>query len=253
MPVAPLTGLPGDYGDRHEPPCGVRQDRQRSAGPAPRPAWCRPTSCSRSGSRGTPRAWLRCSTPPTPPRSVRCGPPDRPTRGWWACSASRSTPPRAPTPPSSTSFTSRARSTSVTTSAVGASCGSRAGRLPTTCSPRLDALYAKAPERTPPPKPVFVYRSAGEAPPASVARPASEVVLSFGGPPISRFVWDPPSRSVAPLPRRRPSRRQRRRPDRPPNVVVMEIPYEFNGSTGNSQPHGVVVGEGRALVFTAAR
>ena len=33
----------------------------------------------------------------------------------------------------------------------------------------------------------------------------------------------------------------------------MEIPYEFNGATGNSQPHGVVVGEGRVLVFTAGK
>ncbi len=117
----------------------------------------------------------------------------------------------------------------------------------------LAALYAKAPERTPPPKPVFVYRSEGEAPPASVARPASEVVLSFGGPPISRFVWDAPSGQWHRYHGADRHVDSAGVPIAPRNVVVMEIPYEFNGSTGNSQPHGVVVGEGHALVFTAGK
>ena len=114
-------------------------------------------------------------------------------------------------------------------------------------------LYAKAPERTPPPKPVFVYRSEGEAPPTPGRAPRLRVVLSFGGrrslgscgtpPPVRWHRFHGADRHVD----------SAGVPIAPRNVVVMEIPYEFNGSTGNSQPHGVVVGEGTRWCSPLAR
>ena len=126
-------------------------------------------------------------------------------------------------------------------------------RAPHNLFTSLANLYAKSPGRTAPPKPVFVYRAEGEAPPAAIARPAAAVGLSFGGPQISKFVWDAPSRQWH---RYHGANRHvdcAGKPVAPENVVVMEIPYEFNPSSGNSRPHGVTVGEGRALVFTAGK
>ena len=123
-------------------------------------------------------------------------------------------------------------------------------RAPHNLFTSLKNLYAKAPERSAPPAPVFTYRAEGEAL-AAEAKPAKGVALSFGGPEISRFLWDAPSkqwhryhgsvRHIDPA----------GKPVAPTNVVVLEIPYEFSTSSGNSRPHGVSVGMGRALVFTA--
>jgi hypothetical protein len=123
-------------------------------------------------------------------------------------------------------------------------------RAPHNLFTSLADLYAKAPERTPAPTPIFSYRSAGEAPPMTVARPASEVMLSFGGPQISRFVWDTPSGQWHRYHGGARHTDCEGDPVAPKNVVVMEIPYEFSGDTGNSRPHGVTVGEGKAWVFT---
>lgn len=114
----------------------------------------------------------------------------------------------------------------------------------------LAELYAKAPELPPAPLPVFAYRADGEALPAGAA-PATGVALSFGGPEISRFVWDPPSKKWHRYHGADRHLDPAGVPIAPANVVVLEISYEFSTSTGNSRPHGVVVGEGRALVFTA--
>lgn len=123
-------------------------------------------------------------------------------------------------------------------------------RAPHNLFTRLMFLYQKSPEKPPPPKPVFQYRPEGGKLPMG-ARPAKEVVLSFGAAPISRFVWDPPSRQWH---RYHGSARHldiSGKPIAPRNVVTLEIPYEFNPSTGNSMPHGTLAGEGRLLVLTA--
>lgn len=112
----------------------------------------------------------------------------------------------------------------------------------------LDALYGKAPELPPPPAPVFTYRAEGEAL-ATGAAPAGGVALRFGGGEISRFAWDAASttwlRSQAGTPHVDAAGVQLA----PKNVVVLEIAYDMSGQ-GNSVPHGIVTGEGRALVFT---
>ena len=122
-------------------------------------------------------------------------------------------------------------------------------RAPHNLFTRLSLLYGKAPEKPAPPTPVFQYRPEGGTLPLG-ARPAKEVVLSFGGPPISRFVWDAPSQQWHRFHGADRHRDTEGRPIAPRNVVVMEIRYEFNPGSGNSQPHGILAGEGRLLVLT---
>ncbi len=122
-------------------------------------------------------------------------------------------------------------------------------RAPHNLYTSLEELYAKAPELPPPPAPIFSYRAQGE-PPGAGAEPVGGVALSFGRGEISRFVWDAPSktwlRSQLGTPHVDPSGRQAG----PKNVVVLEIGYDFAGAGGNSVPHGVTTGSGRAYVFT---
>ncbi|HEX6568666.1 MAG TPA: DUF3048 domain-containing protein, partial [Acidimicrobiales bacterium] len=111
------------------------------------------------------------------------------------------------------------------------------------------ALYGKAPESPPPPEPLFAYLDDGEELPAG-ATPVGGVTLSFGGPEVSSFAWDAASGTWP--------RSQRGTPDvdpdgtqlAPVNVVVLEIEYDMSGQLGRSVPHGVVTGEGRAVVLT---
>jgi hypothetical protein len=111
-------------------------------------------------------------------------------------------------------------------------------------------LYEKAAGELPPPPPqMFMYRAEGDGL-AAGARPAGGVALSYGGAAISRFAWDAGQgrwlRSHAGVPHTDPSGQQ----VAPANVVVLEIGYDFSGSNRQSVPHGVLTGEGRALVFT---
>ncbi len=115
-----------------------------------------------------------------------------------------------------------------------------------------EGLRAKAGETPPAPAPIFTYRAEGEALGAG-ALPAGGVALSFGGGEISRFTWDAASgswlRSQAGSPHVDAAGVQLA----PRNVVVLEISYSFNGPLSQSKPHGTTVGEGRALVFTAGQ
>lgn len=113
-----------------------------------------------------------------------------------------------------------------------------------------EELRAKAGEQPPPPAPIFTYRPPGGALPAG-AVPASGVAISFGGPEISRFTWDPDRgawlRSQGGTPHVDTAGEQLA----PANVVVLEILYRFSDGTTESSPHGVTTGEGRAVVLTA--
>jgi hypothetical protein len=111
------------------------------------------------------------------------------------------------------------------------------------------ALYGKAPESPPPPEPLFAYLDEDEDLPAA-ATPTGGVTVSFGGPEVARFTWDEASGTWR--------RDQRGSPHvdtdgtqlAPTNVVLLEIEYDMSGQMGRSTPHGVVTGEGRAVVLT---
>jgi hypothetical protein len=110
-------------------------------------------------------------------------------------------------------------------------------------------LYRKAPELPPPPRPLFAYRKAGERLPAgSIA--VGGIALRFGGPEVSRFVWDPAHRVWARSQRGTPHVDGENRRVAPANVVVLEITYDRSGQLGRSRPHGLVHGSGPAVVLT---
>jgi hypothetical protein len=122
-------------------------------------------------------------------------------------------------------------------------------RAPHNLFTTLGELYAKAPEQPPPPVPIFNYRVPNE-PLAPGAELTGGVALSFGRNEISRFTWDAATktwpRSELGSPHVDPSGKQAA----PRNVVVLEIGYDFSGAGGQSVPHGMTIGSGRAYVFT---
>lgn len=110
------------------------------------------------------------------------------------------------------------------------------------------ALYAKAPEQPPPPKPLFAYSTPAE-PLGAGAVPAGGVALRFGGAEISRFTWSAAQRVWLRSQSGTPHLDSAGAQVAPQNVVVLEIAYDLSGG-GRSVPHGITTGEGRALVFT---
>ena len=113
----------------------------------------------------------------------------------------------------------------------------------------LPELYAKAPEQPPAPPPLFAYREPGVELPTP-GQPVGGVALSFGAAEVSRFQWDPPAKRWVRFHGSQPHVDPAGKQVAPENVVVLEIGYDFSGGNGNSVPHGVLTGEGRALVFT---
>jgi len=111
-------------------------------------------------------------------------------------------------------------------------------------------LRAKAGEQPPAPAPIFAYRAEGEGL-AAGSVPAGGVALRFGGGEIARFTWDAASgtwlRSQLGTPHVDAAGVQLA----PRNVVVLELQYRFSNGASESSPHGITTGEGRALVFTA--
>jgi hypothetical protein len=111
-------------------------------------------------------------------------------------------------------------------------------------------LRAKAPEQPGPPRPLFSYRAEGE-PLHPLAFPLAGIRLAFGGPEVSRFHWSPPHGTW--------QRWQSGTPHldidgvhlAPRNVVVLGIDYDHSGQLGRSVPHGILTGEGPAVVLTA--
>ena len=201
VPVAPLTGLPGDYGDRIEPPRAVREDRQRSDRPGPTAASTQADIVYEERVEGniTRLAAVFHSTdaaeigPVRSTRSTDSGLVGLFGRPLYASSGANATV---------LNILHKSSAVDIGHNMSGGGFVRQPGRpAPHNLFTTLAALYAKAPERTPPPKPVFVYRSEGEAPPASVARPASEVVAQLRWCADLAVRVGRPLRSVAPLPR----------------------------------------------------
>lgn len=125
-------------------------------------------------------------------------------------------------------------------------------RAPHNLFTSTEGLRAKAGEAPPAPAPIFAYRADGE-PLAPGARPAAGVALRFGGPEISRFTWDAATSSWLRNQAGTPHLDAAGQQIAPRNVVVLEISYRFSNGTTESSPHGITTGEGRALVFTAGQ
>lgn len=125
-------------------------------------------------------------------------------------------------------------------------------RAPHNLFTTTDGLRAKAGEQPPAPAPLFTYRADGEPLPAG-AVPATGVALRFGGAEISRFTWDEPSGTWKRTQRGTPHLDAAGVQLAPVNVVVLEIQYRFANSPSESNPHGITTGEGRALIFTAGQ
>jgi hypothetical protein len=111
------------------------------------------------------------------------------------------------------------------------------------------ALYQKAPETPPAPKPLFKYLRRGERP-GPGARPVHGVALRFGGAEISRFTWNPAGQVWLRSQNGTPHMAAEGVQIAPRNVVVAEIPYDFSGQRGRSVPHAMVTGSGPAIVLT---
>jgi Protein of unknown function (DUF3048) N-terminal domain/Protein of unknown function (DUF3048) C-terminal domain len=110
-------------------------------------------------------------------------------------------------------------------------------------------LYRKAPETPPPPKPIFLYLRRGERL-GPGARPVQGVALRFGGSEISRFTWDPRGHVWRRSQNGTPHMAAEGAQIAPRNVVVIEIDYDRSGQRGRSVPHAVVTGSGPAIVLT---
>lgn len=110
-------------------------------------------------------------------------------------------------------------------------------------------LYQKAGELPPPPAPIFQYRAAEEGL-APGAIPSGGVNLSYGGAQISRFTWDAQRSGWVRHHGGAVHVDEAGVPVAPKNVVVLETVYDFSGRAGQSVPHGITTGEGGAMVFT---
>jgi hypothetical protein len=110
-------------------------------------------------------------------------------------------------------------------------------------------LYAKAPETPAPPRPLFRYLAPRERLAPGATR-VGGVALRFGGPEVSRFNWDPASRTWLRSQNGTPHMAAEGVQIAPNNVVVLEIAYDRSGQLGRSRPHAVVTGSGPATVLT---
>lgn len=133
---------------------------------------------------------------------------------------------------------------------------SRGGhRAPHNLYTSTPALFALAADDAGPPPPLFQYRTADQAPPATAAA-AGSVHITFGGGPGSAPVdwsWDAAQERFL--------RRQKGTPHvdetgaqiAVANVIVMFVPYRATGdqdSAGNSVPEADLVGTGTVWVMT---
>jgi hypothetical protein len=249
LPVAPLTGLPGEYGDRlARPAIYVKIDNHEAARPQAGINEADLVIEERVEASITRLAAVFHSTdadPVGPVRSTRSTDLDLAAlfgRPLYASSGGNN---------HVLGVLRDANVVDVGHNRGGAAFWRESGRPgPHDLFTTTDGLRAKAGEAPPAPGPIFGYRAEGEAL-ATGAVPAGGVALRFGGPEISRFTWDPGTetwlRSQAGTPHVDAAGRQ----VAPRNVVVLEITYSFSGPLRESKPHGITTGEGRALVFTA--
>lgn len=249
LPVAPLTGLPGDYGDRlARPAIYVKIDNHEAARPQAGLNEADLVIEERVEASITRLAAVFHSTDADPVGPVRS------TRSTDIDLAALFGRPLFASSGANDNVLAALRDANVVDvgyNRSGEAFWRESGRAaPHNLLTTTDGLRAKSAETPPPPAPIFAYRAEGEAlAPGSV--PATGVALRFGGGEISRFTWDPASetwlRSQSGTPHVDAAGRQ----VAPRNVVVLEITYSFNGPLRESKPHGITTGEGRALVFTA--
>jgi hypothetical protein len=249
LPVAPLTGLPGDYGDRlARPAIYVKIDNHEDARPQAGLNEADLVIEERVEANITRLAAVFHSADADPVGPVRS------TRSTDLDLAALFGRPLYASSGGNDHVLGALRDANVVD--VGHNRGGAAfwrdnGRAaPHNLFTSTDGLRAKAGETPPAPAPIFGYRAEGEAL-AAGAVPAGGVALRFGGGEVSRFTWDEASqtwlRSQAGSPHVDAAGRQ----VAPRNVVVLEITYSFNGPLRESKPHGITTGEGRALVLTA--
>jgi hypothetical protein len=245
LPVAPLTGVAGDYGDRlNRPAIYVKIDNHEQARPQAGLNEADLVIEERVEGNITRLAAVFHSTdadPVGPVRSTRSTDIDLAAlfgRPLYASSGGND---------HVLALLRKANVVDVGHNQGGAAFYRQSGRAaPHNLFTSTEGLRAKAGETPPAPAPIFTYRAAG-APLAVGAVPAGGVRLSFGGAEISRFTWDAATETWLRNQSGTPHLDAAGRQAAPRNVVVLEIQY----TSGISKPHGVTTGEGRALVFTA--
>jgi hypothetical protein len=246
LPIAPLTGLPGEYGDRlNRPAVFVKIDNHAEARPQAglnQADLVIEERVEGDLSRLAAVFHSQDADPVGPVRSTRSTDIDLTAllgRPLYASSGGND------------HVLALLRSASVVD--VGHNQGGAAfwreggRRAPHNLFTTTDGLRAKAGEQPPAPAPIFAYRADGE-PLATGALPAVGVALRFGGGEVSRFAWDEASGTWLRSQHGTPHVDAAGQQLAPRNVVVLEIDYTFSGV---SKPHGITTGEGRALVFTA--
>lgn len=249
LPVAPLTGVAGDYGDRlAQPALYVKIDNHEQARPQAGLNDADVVIEERVEGNITRLAAVFHSTaadPVGPVRSTRSTDIDLAAlfgRPLFASSGGND---------GVLGLLRRANVVDVGHNQGGEAFWRQAGRgAPHNLFTTTDGLRAKARETPPPPIPIFAFRAPG-TPLAAGARPAGGVSLSFGGAEISRFTWDASGETWLRSQLGTPHLDAAGHQVAPRNVVVLEIRYASNGPASQSRPHGITTGEGRALVFTA--
>ena len=204
VPVAPLTGLPGDYGDRLGRPARVVKIDNAPTGPARRSASTQADVVFEERVEGSITRLAAVFHSTDAAESVRCGRPARPTPVSWACSAGRSTPGRAAT--RRLNILHKSSAVDVGHDVSGGGFVRQPGRpAPHNLFTTLAALYAKAPERTP------AAEAAVHVPVRGRGATGVGRAPRLGGRPqlrrpadLAGSSWDGAVRAVAPLPRRRP-------------------------------------------------
>jgi hypothetical protein len=248
LPVAPLTGVAGDYGDRlNRPAIYVKIDNHEQARPQAGLNEADLVIEERVEGNITRLAAVFHSTdadPVGPVRSTRSTDIDLAAlfgRPLYASSGGND---------HILALLRKANVVDVGHNQGGAAFYRQSGRAaPHNLFTSTDGLRAKAGETPPAPAPIFTYRATG-APLSAGAVPAAGVALSFGGAEISRFTWDPGTETWLRSQAGRPHLDAAGTQVAPRNVVVLEIKYSSGGGALSS-PHGITTGEGRALVFTA--
>ena len=119
-------------------------------------------------------------------------------------------------------------------------------------------LYGSAPDHKTPPRPLFSYRAAGEAPPAAGSEPAPRVqaVWKLNITTTVVYAWDEASQTFRRSTDGAPHLDAGGTQVAPENVVFQVVGYRNTGlvdRSGAAVPEAELIGEGEAWVLTAGR